>query len=144
MAVKLKQIAEAIEDCNDESQAFVNAKTGELEWILEYAMGQSEIDEIIEKIEEGEDADDWHRLPTSFEVNAYGMMEDFAESVEDRKGAVLASALRGRGAFRRFKDAVYELNLEDSWFKYKDLCYLKAAARWCEDHEIEYEVESDQ
>jgi hypothetical protein len=31
------------------------------------------------------------------------------------------NALNGKGAFRRFKDAVIRFNVEKEWYKFKDL-----------------------
>lgn len=44
---------------------------------------------------------------------------------------------RGRGAFRRFKDKLYDLNLEKHWYQYRDEAYEKIARQWCERHKID-------
>ncbi|MBO0995967.1 hypothetical protein IPU53_23600 [Bacillus sp. SD088] len=50
----------------------------------------------------------------------------------------LEDAIRGRGAFRRFKDKIYYFGIEEQWFSYRDSEYKRMAVRWCEDHNIEY------
>ena len=42
-----------------------------------------------------------------------------------------------RGAFRRFKDKLYDLNLEKHWYQYRDEAYEKIARQWCERHKID-------
>jgi len=55
---------------------------------------------------------------------------------------ILYQAINGKGAFRRFKDKLYDLELEDSWFAYKYAAYCKIAVRWCEESEISYAFKS--
>lgn len=49
-------------------------------------------------------------------------------------------AIRGKGAFRRFKDCLFDLGMEQEWYKYRDACYEKIAREWCEKHGITAEV----
>jgi len=66
------------------------------------------------------------------------MMEEFIESLpEGRKQNILIDAIRGRGAFRRFKDVVYELDLEQRWFNFRDDEYERISREWCEIHGIQ-------
>jgi hypothetical protein len=45
--------------------------------------------------------------------------------------------IRGCGAFRRFKDKIILLGVEDDWYKFKDEALKKIAVEWCETNEIE-------
>ena len=49
----------------------------------------------------------------------------------------MPSVKYGRGAFRRFKDKLYDLNLEKHWYQYRDEAYEKIARQWCERHKID-------
>ena len=81
-------------------------------------------------------------LPGKYEIDEYGMMEAFIETVEDTSlYNELSIAIGGRGAFRRFKDAVHCNGLGDKWYAYRDRQYVKVAKKWCEDNNIEYEKE---
>ena len=51
----------------------------------------------------------------------------------------LARAIQGRGAFRRFKDTVYDLGIDQKWYDYQAKAYKRIATRWCEANDIEYE-----
>lgn len=66
-------------------------------------------------------------------------MEDFCGSVgNDRISDMLFSAIKGRGAFRRFKDTVSKYNLDDSWYKFRYEAFKKIAVEWCEENDISY------
>jgi hypothetical protein len=78
-------------------------------------------------------------LPDRFEIDDYRMMERFAERVEDEAvSATLLRAIRGRGAFRYFRDTVRELGLADEWYAYRDRAYEEIALDWCEANGLEY------
>ena len=50
----------------------------------------------------------------------------------------MVRTIQGRGAFRRFKDKLYDLNLEKQWYQYRDEAYEKIARQWCERHKIDF------
>ena len=62
----------------------------------------------------------------------YQDMVDFAEAVGDRTiSDALHRALEGRGAFRRFRDALYDHEeLSRSWRSYAEACSEVRAIRW--------------
>ena len=51
----------------------------------------------------------------------------------------LARALKGRGEFRRFKDTVNWLGIDQEWYDFQDNEYKRIAIEWCENNNIEYE-----
>ncbi len=63
------------------------------------------------------------------------MMESFAYDRDER----LVNAIKGSGAFRRFKDMAEEIGLIDDWYEFRDNCYRERAKEWCESHGIEWE-----
>jgi hypothetical protein len=69
----------------------------------------------------------------------YEWMAGFAESVSDvRLRERLEVALDGRGAFRRFKNALlHDLAERDRWFLFRDERVRQAARDWLADHRIE-------
>lgn len=65
-------------------------------------------------------------------------MEEFIyELLAGKNQDVLAGAIQGRGAFRRFKDKLYDLNLEKQWYQYRDEAYKILARQWSERHKID-------
>lgn len=69
---------------------------------------------------------------------AYQDMVDFTDLVgEARARDLLARALEGRGAFRRFKDTLYDFpELREEWFAFHDRRMRKRAIEWLADREL--------
>jgi Uncharacterised protein family (UPF0158) len=68
-------------------------------------------------------------LPSSV---GYDDMDDFIERVRDRRAReLLKRAIERRGAFRRFKDLLFELpELRDDWFAFRDVRACRHAIEW--------------
>ena len=69
----------------------------------------------------------------------YNDMERFIRRVEDPQlRERLWRAIKGRGAFRRFKDLLTRHpDVRDQWFDFKDAQLERRLARWLEAHDIE-------
>jgi hypothetical protein len=50
----------------------------------------------------------------------------------------LRQAIRGKGAFRYFKDTVHRLNLLDAWYAYRDKTMKEFVIAWAEEHQVPY------
>ena len=88
--------------------------------------------------------DEYVALPDRFEIDEYLMMERFAIGIQDApQGDELLAALRGRGAFRRFKDAVYRLGRADEWHSFRDRAYEDIARTCCEENNIDVHAQAD-
>ncbi|KAB8125834.1 hypothetical protein F9U64_21510 [Gracilibacillus oryzae] len=87
-----------------------------------------------------ENDDNYLDLPTEFEIHEYSMMEDFCFTIENPAFQnKLLHTIRGKGAFRRFKDKINELDIEQDWYAYRDECYKQIAREFCEKNNLEYE-----
>lgn len=136
MKVKLNDIIEAIDCVNDEIQYFYSTKTEEILMVWEGMVNGEDAPDLIEEIEGS--LDEYIILPGQYEIDEYSMMEEFIDSLpEGYKQDKLYDAISGRGAFRRFKDEVYELGLEQKWYKYRDSEYEKLVIEWCEKNSLE-------
>lgn len=145
--VRLKDILEGMEIQSDELTAYLHRPTGRVIMVSDEALasveegpeGEAGVDEL-----ELADArvvlsggDDYLQLPDRFEIDEYRMMEQFAAGVEDPSvRAELQRALDGRGAFRRFKDAVRDHGRAAEWYGYRDRGYEDVARAWCVDHNV--------
>ena len=88
--------------------------------------------------EDGGDGDNVP-LPTRYDIHEYALMERFCSTVVNLKIAHdLFRSIAGKGAFRRFKDALHRHGIEKSWYAYKDGAYKEIAQEWCEDHGISW------
>lgn len=135
MKVKLSDIIDAIEMTDQYSEYFLDKETGKVEWVSDMAMNQEEQEEVYDRLDEH----GFYRLPTSFDIRDYDIMEDFIDTLSGSNHDRLASAIQGKGAFRRFKDAVIRLGIDKQWYDFQADAYKRKAARWCEDNDIEYE-----
>ena len=94
-------------------------------------LSEDELDELFEKS---------IMLPTRYDINEYGMMEDFTETIEDiRLQNQLYISLNGSGAFRRFKDTCINFDIINDWYKFRDERYKELAINWCKENNIEFE-----
>jgi hypothetical protein len=85
------------------------------------------------------------RIPCVESRDAYEDMETFIETVRSaRLQDRLSNAIRGRGAFRRFKDALEEHPGErEGWFAFKDARMRQRALDWLREEGIEPIVDDD-
>ena len=147
----MSEIIGVIDTQPEGSAAYVNKKTGEIVAPNEESFTAAENEEPLEEYPEWQQEDikaareildheeDYLELPTRFDVNEYRIMEKFCLSVEDREASeALYEAIKGRGAFRRFKDTVSRLNLADEWYQYRDQAIRQIAIDWCEFHKIRF------
>ncbi len=150
--VNLRDIIDGMEMQFDEWNTYLNRNTGEVISVSQDALRAAEEDEPLDHLPDWqqeemkiaidviENFENYVELPTKYDINEYQMMEDFCYAFSDgNKKNKLLNAIRGRGAFRRFKDLVSQLNLEEEWYAFRDNAYKEIAIRWCQDYDLEYE-----
>jgi len=154
---KLSELIEGVDVDFPESATYLDLETGEILYISEddryvFGCGKEELGdapewqrphleriwEILEK-EENLDPDRYRVLPGKFEFHEYRHMEYFiidlpSEWLRDE----LDYAIRGKGAFRRFKDVLARHNLLDEWYAYKEAALKEFVVEWCEEEEIPF------
>ena len=72
MKVKLSDIIDAIEMTDQYSEYFLDKETGKVEWVSDMAMTQKEQEEVYDRLDEH----GFYRLPTSFDIHDYDIMEE--------------------------------------------------------------------
>ncbi len=91
---------------------------------------EDEIDELFEKS---------IILPTQYEINEYQIMADFIEIIENEKiKEKLQNIIQGKGAFRRFKDYCFQVNIIQDWYRFKEKKYKEIAIEWCKQNGLKY------
>ena len=135
MKVKLSEVINAIEMMDQYSECFLDKESGEIEWVSDMSMTQEEKEAVYDRLDEH----GFYRLPSSFDIADYEIMEEFAYSLSGSARERLSYAIQGRGAFRRFKDQVVRLGIDQEWYAVRDAAYKRKAAEWCEENEVEYE-----
>jgi Uncharacterised protein family (UPF0158) len=70
---------------------------------------------------------------------AIDVVENFCLTVSDqRKQESLLRAIKGKGAFRRFKDKIIDFEIEDQWYSYRDERFKQIAIKWCQDNNVNF------
>lgn len=137
MKIKLQQVIDAIEEADDNWTGFYDSQTGDTVWLGD-PIFDDDYEETEELIETSEDR--FYRFPTKFDINEYSIMEDFVDDLPAGSARnALVNAVRGRGAFRRFKDTLYNYGIEQQWYDYQEDAYKRIAIRWCQGKGLEYE-----
>lgn len=138
MKVKLDSVLEAIESASDAFEYYLNKDTGEVVMLSDPIYTGEDDKELREEIEENRES--YYQLPTKFDIHEYSIMENFIEELPDgNKKEMVERAISGRGAFRRFKDAIYSYNLENKWYEYQARAYKNIAIEWCKERNLKYE-----
>jgi hypothetical protein len=149
--VKLKDIIQEIEIQFEESRSFLNIKTGEIMLVTSEDLRAAEDEKPFEHLPEWEQEnrmtaidvvenfENYIELPTKYEVNEYEIMENFCLTVSDqRKQESLLRAIKGKGAFGRFKDKIIDFEIENQWYSYRDECFKQIAIEWCQENKINF------
>lgn len=149
--VKLADIMEGMDFEFADSKFLVNIKTGEVVFVYDKQLRDAEDGDPYDTLPDWqqeemelaydiiENEDKYVDLPSQFDINEYGMMEDFCFTVKDSDARkTLLQDIRGKGAFRRFKDRVSELGIVEDWYEYRDACYRQIAIDFCKQHGLEY------
>ena len=98
-------------------------------------------EEIVYVLEDDEDDEFFIPLPTKEEVNDYQNMVNFTETIEDdKKRDWFENAIRGKGAFRRFRATLERFGMETAWYDYLEASHRELAIEWCEQHGIVYDT----
>ncbi len=112
-------------------------------WVLDRTSGEVVMVNLDIGLEEEDDIDPeddrWVSIEPIGSGVWYGDMADFAEGVsDDQAGRRLGRALRGKGAFRRFKNALYDgaPELVSVWHAFHDARARRRAVEWLRDNDL--------
>ena len=125
MKVNLADVVDAIDTINEDETYFYSIQDEEIVYVLE----------------DDEDDEFFIPLPTKEEVNDYQIMVNFTETIEDdKKRDWFENAIRGKGAFRRFRATLERFGMETQWYDYLEASHRELAIEWCEQHGIVYDT----
>lgn len=148
--IELEKIIEGIELETDELRALLNLKSGEIIVISDEDFDIAEADTPIEELPvwqqenvkmalEVLEEDYFIPLPSRFDIDEYSIMEEFCFEIKNNKiREIIEGAIKGSGAFRRFKNKIREFDLEEMWYKYHNNEIKNIAIEWCEENGISY------
>ncbi len=148
VVVSLREVAAEMDLPNEDWTAYLNRCTGELFTVTDddqraAEAGSTDVPEwqreVLPKVREVLESDDFLPLPSKFEIHEYSIMERFCLGVEDSElRGVLLTAIRGWGVFRRFKAVIHERGVAEAWYEYRQQALEEIAADWLEVQGIRY------
>ena len=128
--VPLQVVIDAVESADNEWNQFLDIATMETVSVPESLFIDNfgdEYQELSDMIDEGFNSR-FFRLPSPYDIHEYSIIERFIWSLPE--GVIrdrLENAIRGRGAFRRFKDSIYRLDIEQEWYDFRANAYREIA-----------------
>lgn len=67
-------------------------------------------------------------------------MEEFIETVSNNSKRIqLENCMWQKGMYRKFKDKLIEIGLENEYYKFYDQKLKEIAIEWCKENNLEYE-----
>lgn len=131
LPVSLDELSDVLEGDPINGDGRIDRRTGEV-WFppqIEYAIEMGELDP------EDDDPDRWLSVTCEGSRSGYRDMEEFIAGVDDpRRAEALAIAIEGRGAFRRFRDALHRWpELVGEWHRFSDDRRIGRAREWLAD-----------
>lgn len=86
------------------------------------------------------DVDNYIALPNYFEIKDSDIMEEFIETISNNnKRHQLENCMWQKGMYRKFKDKLIEIGLENEYYKFYDEKLKEIAIEWCKENNLEYE-----
>lgn len=158
--VDLDELVFVMDMREGEMHHFLDAETGEIHSVADEDLSEEDADDGEEDRPPGETIDrlpQWQRdaralaariradeeryvpIPPIESHEAYGVMEEFVARVADaRLRDRLSDAIAGKGAFRRFKDALLRHPpAREEWFAFEAAAKRRLAAEWLDSVGIE-------
>lgn len=147
--VSLRAVAQEMDLPNPDWTAYLNRCTGELFTVTDEdaRVAEAEPDddlpdwqaELVPKVREDLASDDFLPLPSKYEIDDYRILERFCDQVSNAHVRDdLQRAIRGKGAFGRFKALAQRCGLLEAWYAYRDRALEEIAAGWLEVNGIAY------
>src|SRR5439155_13244316 len=122
--VELDSLCEALADHSDEAHWWIDPRTGHVG---------------VEGVDQDDPAPEGALFIAPLPPReSYRDLEDFIGRVRHtRAREMLSRAIAGRGAFRRFKDTLFEFpDLREAWFRFHDTRTERRAIEWLRDEEL--------
>jgi hypothetical protein len=150
LPVKLQDVIDALQFTEDCNSYFLDRRTGEIELITEEVWSAAEDDEplssypewernLILKAREIQNTDHFIELPNKTDINSYEIMERFCHQYQNRQiSEKLSAVIKGKGAFRRFKNMIDDLEIHDEWHHFEHQQLEDLAVEWLEANGIPF------
>jgi len=149
VTISLSEILDVLISQTETSCAFVNRETGEILACTEEGIRMAEahqdeaapqwMQEQLPKIRKALQGDPWPELPSKFDIHEWEIMGRFADQQPREKvGQELHAAIRGAGAFRRFREAPSCFRIADEWYSFRDRQCEDVAREWLAENGLHF------
>ena len=152
MKSKIQDIISAVDFDSDMSESYLNLKTGEVCMYTDEEISAAENNDdlsdsyewyrdAVEKAKQFvENPDNYLSLPSKYDFNEYHIMEEFIDKISvSEQSEMMYQAIKGKGAFHRFKVILERFALTNEWYKFKDKKLYEFVELWCKENNINYE-----
>ncbi len=147
--VSVQDIVEAMDLPSQEWQSFLDPESGEIITVTDddrSSLEESETEllpewqrEHLPKVREVLESGRFLRLPDSFEIHEWSIMERFCHTIDSSSArGELLDAIHGRGAFRVFRGSLERLGLRDRWHSFRGVVFEEIAREWLRAHGIPF------
>ncbi len=137
--VNLEDIILEIECASETMIPFLDLETGETLYIDDLMQSIEENDRIAERIDS--EPERYIRILKKNDINEYYIMLDFIKHLPSKETrSRLFNAVEGKCAFRRFKNEIRFLNIEQQWYDFHDKEFKNIAVNWCNEHNLKYSL----
>ena len=132
-SIDLDMLEVAMEDADLANRYFLNLVTGEVVFFSDYLGLSDEKERLLEDIGGSDDYVAIERIPSH---EAHQWMVDFVDEVvapaHEDAASQLSRALRGKGAFLRFKDTLHCVDDQwlQAWYQWKNPRLEAAVDEW--------------
>jgi hypothetical protein len=130
----LGEIEMSLDDNSYEMEWYLDIQEEGISFIAEDNPGMVEGQEEMQKmIEEDGEQERFIPIPRRPSHDGWEQMKRFILSLDDQDDKIqnlLLTTIQGKGAFRRFKDAVHDIGVADRWYEYKGREDRRKALEW--------------
>ncbi|HEM4280705.1 TPA: hypothetical protein U1X47_001015 [Streptococcus suis] len=136
MAVSFQDVVDSLQMISQGDRYYYDSHIDELVYL---SVGEFRIESregLEEEIEE-DVTGRFVRLPTYYDFNTHIFMELYISDLTDGDlSGRLSRAIRGRGAFRRFKNELERCDRLEEWYAFETQCYKELVLEWCQENKI--------
>ncbi len=147
--ILLSEIVDDMEMQNDMCSNYYHIPTGKIVLITEDDMSYAENDEPVDSAPDWQEesikiakeilmTDDYLSLPSQRDIHEWEIMHQFSLSIPGEIGEILNDSIHGSGAFRMFKDKIFNLGIQEDWYHFKKNNFFDIAKNWCKGNNIEF------
>lgn len=153
--IKISEIVDELQRISMDLAVYYNKTTGEFLNVEDDDFRIIEDDDFENKIKDYpkwqkeylqkvydlyDNIDNYIKLPDKFEIKDSDIMEEFIKNISNpNRKQQLENCMWQKRMYRKFKDKLIELGLENDYYKFYEEKLKEIAINWCKDNNLEFE-----